>query len=146
MLKRKISQRKFDVIVLDWKLPGVSGAGLISFLRSLDAYEFVPVMVCSGMLKSKDFSLLEDLHFTCLLEKPFKSSLFQFKLKDLLSQVEVFQQSVADWLTLAKDFEGKVNQDTWDKYEKLLAQPTKIVPLLWLSIEKLKIKSQVSLN
>ncbi len=138
--KAKISQRKFDVIVLDWKLPGVSGAGLISFLRSLDAYEFVPVMVCSGMLKSKDFSLLEDLHFTCLLEKPFKSSLFQFKLKDLLSQVEVFQQSVADWLTLAKDFEGKVNQDTWDKYEKLLAQPTKIVPFVMALYRKIKDK------
>ena len=38
----------YDLIVLDWRLPGVSGMALFNRLRTLPIYDKTPVLVSSG--------------------------------------------------------------------------------------------------
>src|SRR5436190_648683 len=56
-----LEKTKFDIIILDWKLPSVSGVALMNRLRRNKDYQFTPVLVISGFLGKKDFSLLEEL-------------------------------------------------------------------------------------
>lgn len=123
-----IANKTYDLVILDWKLPKIGGAGLISRLRARSGYEFVPVIVSSGMLKTKDFTLLEELHFTCMIEKPFKVNLFQFKLKDLLSQIAHFKSKLPIWQELSKEIEAGPSDGVWRRLDTLLAEQSKPVP------------------
>jgi len=66
-----IEKSDYDLILLDWRLPDVSGLAIFNRLRNLEKYRNVPVLVVSGFLDQKDFKLLDEFPCTSLLEKPF---------------------------------------------------------------------------
>ena len=67
----KLSKNTYNLVILDWRLPGVSGMALFNRLRSLPDYEKIPVLVSSGLLQQADFRLLDEFACTICLAKPY---------------------------------------------------------------------------
>ena len=66
-----ICDKPYDLLVLDWKLPGLGGVTLFNRLRLRADYARTPILVVSGFVTRKDFTLLDDYPCTDFLEKPF---------------------------------------------------------------------------
>jgi CheY-like chemotaxis protein len=66
----QLRQRKFDAVITDYSLPGMSGIQLASKLRS--DYPSIPVLVCSGdQALTADVLLRSGLGRVLVLAKPF---------------------------------------------------------------------------
>lgn len=87
-----LSQRSYDFICLDWKLPGLSGLALFNRLRSSATYASTPILVISGFLQRGDFKILSEFSCSSLLEKPFAKPQFEhhfYKLLELKTWREI---------------------------------------------------------
>jgi len=71
-----LNEEQYDFVVLDWKLPSISGLTIFNRLRQHASYKQVPIMVVSGFLEKGDFRLLGEFTCTALLEKPFGQAKF----------------------------------------------------------------------
>jgi CheY-like chemotaxis protein len=80
----KIAQAETPtLIVMDWKLQGMSGVCLYNRMRSTLALRDKPVLAISGLLGRDDFRLLEEYPCTAFLAKPFSRKVFQEDLEKL---------------------------------------------------------------
>jgi CheY-like chemotaxis protein/Flp pilus assembly protein TadD len=104
-----IQKERFDLVVLDWKLPQLSGLALFNRIRGLKDYRTVPLLVVSGFLEKNDFRLLQEFPCTALMEKPFTMVLFQNRLAELTREAAWYEQngSLVDTLVAAVDDDGK---------------------------------------
>lgn len=83
----ELKRIKYDMVVLDWKLPGAfSGLALFNRLRSDKSYRNVPVVVISGFLQQKDFSILDEFPNTHKLKKPFEQEQFLLAIERALHE------------------------------------------------------------
>lgn len=64
-----------SLIVMEWKLPGITGAMLVQRIRSLGFYN-VPIIVLSSMIKAADSPVLREMGVDECQEKPFDQSSF----------------------------------------------------------------------
>lgn len=113
----------YECIVLDWKLPGLSGMALFNRIRRLRQYRTTPMLVVSGFLEKDDFRLLQEYPCTALMEKPFTKVLFENKLAELVREKEWYGQNVA----LVDTLLDAVQRDA-GKTESLLKQLLKKAP------------------
>ena len=60
-----------DLLITDFDMPELDGAGLISKIRSMTQYIFTPVIVLSGIRKERVEERITGLHVACLIQKPF---------------------------------------------------------------------------
>ena len=63
--------QEYDFLIIDWKLPLLSGLALFNRIRGVERLMGLPVLVVSGMVQRMDFRLLQEFPCTKLLEKPF---------------------------------------------------------------------------
>ena len=82
----KIRSTAYDFIVLDWKLPSVSGLALFNRIRRMRQNTFTPVLVVSGLLNRDDFRMLNEFPATALVEKPFTKMMLLKNVSDLYSE------------------------------------------------------------
>ena len=84
----QVLERKPDVIVLDLKLPGISGYEVIRRVRTLEASRTTPIMVttASDLERGKTKSLA--LGASEYLTKPFSKDTFLQVLKSLLADAK----------------------------------------------------------
>ena len=68
---RQCLETNYDLLILDWKLPVLSGLGLFNRIRGVERLMGIPVLVVSGFVQEMDFRLLQEFPCTHLLEKPF---------------------------------------------------------------------------
>lgn len=61
-------ERTYQLVVLGWQLPGVSGLVLLNRLRRHQLYRVTPILIFSSRLTEADFRLLEELPCTRLLD------------------------------------------------------------------------------
>lgn len=64
------SNQLFDQIILDLKLPGLSGLQLLQKLR--DWEDATPVVLCSGSVSVEEMNTAKSLPNVAVLRKPFK--------------------------------------------------------------------------
>jgi len=69
----------FDIVVLDWQLPGMNGIDVLKTYRSEGGK--MPVLMLTGRTESKEIKSLMDAGATDYMAKPFN-------LKDLSARVE----------------------------------------------------------
>ncbi|MGH7960141.1 MAG: hybrid sensor histidine kinase/response regulator [Opitutaceae bacterium] len=80
----RITQRKFDVIVSDWKMPGLNGIGLYEHLRTIDPSASQRMVFMTGDVVSDTFQdFLRENQLTCL-SKPFARREFRAALCNLV--------------------------------------------------------------
>jgi len=77
-------ERKPDVVILDYNMPGASGTEVLRQMRSLPEGADIPVIFLSGTPSLEIMSnASEDLPFSCFLEKPVNSA----KLKEAIERL-----------------------------------------------------------
>ncbi len=118
-----LQKKKYDLIVLDWKLPKLSGMALFNRIRRRRDYRTTPLLVVSGLLEKHDFRLLQEFPCTGLMEKPFTMVLFQNRVESLLKETIWYGQNetLINTLLDAVKHDGK-------KAEQLLKQILKKAP------------------
>jgi CheY-like chemotaxis protein/Flp pilus assembly protein TadD len=89
------NEQTYELIVLDWKLPKLSGLALFNRIRRRTEYRTTPLLVVSGFLEKHDFRLLQEFPCTALMEKPFTMVLFQNRVEELLKETVWYTQNVA---------------------------------------------------
>jgi CheY-like chemotaxis protein/tetratricopeptide (TPR) repeat protein len=82
----RIQEQEYDLIIIDWKLRGLSGLALYSRIRENPPTATTPVIVMSGFVHKEDFRLLGESHYTKYLEKPIKKKDFEEVLKDAMTE------------------------------------------------------------
>lgn len=118
-----LEKRRFDLIVLDWKLPKLSGLALFNRVRRRREHRTTPLLVVSGLLEKHDFKLLQEFPCTGLMEKPFTMVLFQNRVEELLKESVWYGQNE----TLINTLLDAVKHDA-EKAETLLKQILKKAP------------------
>jgi DNA-binding response OmpR family regulator len=81
---RLVREQSFQLILLDWRLPGVSGLALFSRIRQLPDYSRSPICISSGLLTREDCFLLDEYPVTRLLAKPYTEEIFTQGIERLL--------------------------------------------------------------
>ena len=97
-----IQSQNFDLVLLDWKIPEVSGMTLLNRIRKNTQTKNIPVLVVSSYLENKDFALLEDLDLTGSLEKPVKMPVLYAKFTNLMEESEWRGKEVSKILSMNK--------------------------------------------
>lgn len=78
-----LAENGADLIILDWKLRGLSGIALISRIRAEVRLASVPVLIVSGGLNGDDSRLLNELPYTYFMAKPVQKPVFEKRLADI---------------------------------------------------------------
>ena len=68
---QKLAHQKFDLIVTDWKMPGLNGIGFYEHLRATDAAAARRVVFMTGDVVNETFQLFLREHQLTCLAKPF---------------------------------------------------------------------------
>ena len=116
----ELNENRFDLVVLDWNLPGLSGRQMFNRIRLSRTLRSIPVIVASGNLERNDVSLISQFFFSVVIEKPFEDNLLLKITHDVMREKfdhdgiarrteEVYQQTV-----------GQSQQKTIDLLEKWL--------------------------
>lgn len=85
---RKLSQRDFDVIILDIRLPMISGKDLFRILEGMDPELPRRVIFCTGDLLNLDTRAFLDKNKNLFLIKPFSLRDVEFVLDDFFCRRE----------------------------------------------------------
>ncbi len=133
---KAIKSRRFDFIVSDWKLQGMSGLTFFNRLRVLTEYRNTPLMVVSGFVNKDDFRLLREFPCTSLVEKPFTKVIFQKCVDSLVAESIWYSQNttLVDALLQAVKFDGKKAEQLIREIAKKAPNP---VPLAVLAAKRL---------
>lgn len=63
-----------DLILMEWRLPKLSGPSLVQRLRGKETLKLVPLIVTSSLIGRTDVPLLQEMGVTTLVEKPVRRS------------------------------------------------------------------------
>ncbi|AEV98206.1 hypothetical protein A4D02_35255 [Niastella koreensis] len=81
-----------DLIILDWRMPLLSGKEVLTRIRKLPDYSRVPIVIFSGVFDPAHLEEAKDLGATFFLQKPFD-------LKELYRKMELLFS--LDWRNTA---------------------------------------------
>ena len=108
----KACQKKhYDFIIMDWKVPALSSLALFNRLKQDSYYRNTPIMVMSGFLDKKDFSLLGEFHNASNIEKPFAVKFLINKMQVLLKESRWFVQQESRFKSLVSELERNQELD-----------------------------------
>lgn len=111
-------QFKYNIVVLDWKLnEKMSGLAVFNRLRQHEHYANVPILIISGFLGKKDFTILEEFPLTGKCEKPLQKNFFIRTLQELYNESLWYQEQEDRIMSLLE----KVPEGNPDLIDKLRA-------------------------
>ena len=89
-----VRQRKFDLIVLDWMMPGMSGIEVVKALRQQPETAAIPIIMLTarGQLKDQEQAMLAGAH--SYLMKPFSPLELLEKIQKILKQSRADKENV----------------------------------------------------
>lgn len=77
---RKIKERKYDLVILDIMMQGMTGDRLFALLRKNQQYKDVPIIMASA-LDEKTYRCFQALGKVSFLEKPFSKEMLLDELE-----------------------------------------------------------------
>lgn len=133
---KALQSERFDFIILDWKLPQLSGLALFNRIRAKAAYARVPLLVITGLLERQDFRLLQEFPCTAMLEKPFTNGAFEAQFQFLCREAVWQSQNtkMVDQLlvSLQQDHKAALNS-----LRQLLKEAPNPMPLALIAARRL---------
>ena len=78
---REIERKIPDIILLDLKMPGISGFDVLKKLKENEETRNIPVIIITGSVKTEVEKKLKRLSYNDLLYKPLK-------IRDLISSID----------------------------------------------------------
>lgn len=84
-----------DVVLLDWLMPGINGASLLSWIRSheKETIKFLPVIVCSAFTSSDLVSKARDFGANEVLVKPLSAEKLAHRIQYVIEHPRPFVKS-----------------------------------------------------
>lgn len=80
----------FDLIILNFHMPGLNGFQVFTLLKAIPAYEPVPIVLCSTQDILKEEA--KTLGFSGFILKPFQIERFQRQIDDLLMGKDLWDE------------------------------------------------------
>ncbi|MFK7823125.1 MAG: response regulator [Oligoflexales bacterium] len=125
----KACQKKhYDFILMDWKVPALSSLALFNRLKQDSYYRNTPIMVMSGFLDKKDFSLLGEFHNASNIEKPFAVKFLVNKMQMLIKESRWLVQQESRFKTMISELERNQELDE-DELLKMINEAPNPVPV-----------------
>lgn len=90
-----LQQRSFDLVILDWKLTGLSAPALFNRMRRSKQHRATPAIITSGMISRQDFRFLQEFPGTSLLEKPFDQDKVGEAADKVVAEVRWYEKNSA---------------------------------------------------
>jgi CheY-like chemotaxis protein len=91
----KLSQTKYDLIILDLMLPrGDSGFSIFEQIRQIEDYNNVPIVAVSASEPTQAIKKAQELGFDGFIAKPLDKDLFPRQLDELLEGKKVWYAGV----------------------------------------------------
>lgn len=119
----------YDLVVLDWKIPEISGLALLGRFRAHEIYATIPILIVSGFLSKEDLAILGEYLLTGFLEKPVQKGFLHPKVSELYNESLWFKEKQERLIEGFKDLEQDDVSDATDSLERLLKESSKPVPL-----------------
>jgi diguanylate cyclase (GGDEF)-like protein len=129
-------QHRPDVLLLDLKMPGVSGFDILSQIRSHDELRYTPVVILTAESESATKLKALELGATDLLTKPVDPSELRLRLRNVLA-FKAYQDRLADYDMLTglpnrRKFRGEL-ASALDR-----TQPSRACALLHVDLDRFK--------
>jgi DNA-binding response OmpR family regulator len=102
----KLKTQKFDLLILDWMLPGLSGVEFLDRLKSMKVH--VKVLMVTAKSEPQDIVFGLEKGADDYLTKPFDPSVFLARVKVLLRRdtVPAQQHQLFEWAGLKLNFDA----------------------------------------
>lgn len=84
-----LAKEKFDLVVLDWMLPGVSGLELVRIIRHKSSQPSLPILMVTARVESGDIISGLEAGADDYVTKPFDSSVLLARVRSLLRRSRV---------------------------------------------------------
>jgi len=69
--------RKVDMLISDFNMPNMNGAELVTYIRSMNEYKYIPVFMLSTETSIEKQNRARDAKITCWIKKPFEVTEFK---------------------------------------------------------------------
>jgi two-component system, chemotaxis family, chemotaxis protein CheY len=76
---------RIDLVITDYNMPFMDGASLVEYIRSKDAYKFIPILVLSTETNAGKQQKAREAKITGWIKKPFEVTDFRNQIERLLS-------------------------------------------------------------
>lgn len=132
----KLKVKRYDLIILDWMLPGKSGVELVQDMRSLEVLklnQLTPVLMLTAKTESEDIVKGLDAGADDYLLKPFDIQVLMARIKALLRRPLAHKEEMLKTLEFGK---LKLNIETYEVYcgnEPLHLTPSEFKLLVFMS-------------
>jgi two-component system, chemotaxis family, chemotaxis protein CheY len=73
-----------DMVITDFNMPNMDGASLVEYIRSKDAYRYIPVLMLSTETNPEKIQRARDARITGWIKKPFDITEFKRQIEKLL--------------------------------------------------------------
>ena len=134
----------FDFLILDWKLPHLSGLCLFNRFRNHEKYQHCPILVISGFLTNKDFSVLDDYPLTSKMEKPFQGLVLRRMIRDLWKEAKWYGNEY-DKLTKVLENIDEKNVESVSNLKAIIEKSPKPIPICLAAARILRSQDQMKL-
>lgn len=84
----KIRKNKYDVIILDWNIPQMSGIEVVRSFRAESNAETTPIIAITSDAMKETLSVAVEEGVSGYLVKPFTSEILEEKLKGIVGEIE----------------------------------------------------------
>lgn len=68
--------RKLDLVITDYNMPNMNGLELTQYIRNVEQYQFIPVLMLTTETDQKKKEMAKDAAVTGWIQKPFKMEKF----------------------------------------------------------------------
>ena len=77
--------RQIDMVITDFNMPEMDGAALVEYIRTKEAYRYIPVLVLSTETSQEKQRRAREARITGWIKKPFEIIAFKNQVQRLLS-------------------------------------------------------------
>lgn len=81
----KIPGETIDLVITDLNMPNIDGFKLIEYIRAIEEYKAVPIIVLSSLTEECDIGKSIEMGANSYLMKPFNTQVIQSEVKRLLA-------------------------------------------------------------
>jgi len=76
---------RIDLVITDYNMPFMDGAALVEYIRSKDAYKYIPILVLSTETNVEKQKKAREAKITGWIKKPFEISDFRNQIQKILT-------------------------------------------------------------
>ena len=111
-----------DVVIVDWQMPGLDGAGFVRMVRSPETFPFpnVPIIMLTGHGERSRVIEAIKIGVNEFLLKPVSSKALQSRMVSVLTKPRRVVQTAGYYGPVPRILVNTMNQDTDDAFVKLV--------------------------